>query len=101
MHKSQMFLMFFQARLASAAELETVHSPKHIKFMSSLHSKKPRELQGMQNSFESIFFHRQTNNAALLASGSLLEVSRIYNISILLIHGMCNVKTFLYAHMKD
>ncbi|ROT82380.1 putative histone deacetylase 6 [Penaeus vannamei] len=63
-----------KARLASAAELETVHSPKHIKFMSSLHSKKPRELQGMQNSFESIFFHRQTNNAALLASGSLLEV---------------------------
>ncbi|XP_042878465.1 histone deacetylase 6-like isoform X3 [Penaeus japonicus] len=63
-----------KARLASAEELETVHSAKHIKFMSNLHSKKPRELQGMQNSFESIFFHRQSNNAALLASGSLLEV---------------------------
>lgn len=73
-HPQIFLILLFQARLASAEELETVHSAKHIKFMSNLHSKKPRELQGMQNSFESIFFHRQSNNAALLASGSLLEV---------------------------
>ncbi|XP_071547214.1 uncharacterized protein HDAC6 isoform X2 [Panulirus ornatus] len=63
-----------KARQASVSELECVHSLKHIKFMSSLLAKKPSELLRLQDNFESVYLHRHTNDAALTAAGSLVEV---------------------------
>nr|XP_045600455.1 histone deacetylase 6-like isoform X1 [Procambarus clarkii] len=63
-----------KARIASESELETVHSSKHINFMSSLNAKKPQDLQYLQNKYDSIYLHRRTNNTALLAAGSLVAV---------------------------
>ncbi|KAK8746020.1 hypothetical protein OTU49_017225, partial [Cherax quadricarinatus] len=61
-----------KARKASEYELETAHSSKHINFMSTLKAKKPQELLCLQNKFESVYLHRCTNDAALVAAGSLL-----------------------------
>ncbi|XP_068213599.1 uncharacterized protein HDAC6 isoform X1 [Palaemon carinicauda] len=63
-----------KARPASAKELEDLHSPKHLRLMSSLAAKKPRELQSLQDNYESVFFHRQTQNASLMAAGSVVAV---------------------------
>ncbi|KAG7171304.1 histone deacetylase 6-like [Homarus americanus] len=63
-----------KARKATVSDLESVHSSKHIKFMSSLMTKKPQELLSAENKLESIYLHRRTNNAALMAAGSLVAV---------------------------
>ncbi|XP_064091423.1 uncharacterized protein LOC135205071 isoform X2 [Macrobrachium nipponense] len=63
-----------KARPAFVRELEELHSPKHLRLMSSLVSKKPSDLQNLQENYESVFFHRQTHNAALMAAGSVNAV---------------------------
>ncbi|XP_076053921.1 histone deacetylase 6 isoform X2 [Oratosquilla oratoria] len=62
-----------QSRKAKKEELELVHSKSHVKLMSELRSMKPRELHQMQYNYNSIYFHPDTNQAALLAAGSILQ----------------------------
>ena len=42
--------------------------------MKALKNKNPRELMTLQERYSSVYMHRTTNEAALLASGSLLAV---------------------------
>ncbi|KAK4306266.1 hypothetical protein Pmani_021889 [Petrolisthes manimaculis] len=59
---------------AGQEELKRVHSDYHLKMMQSLRSKNPTELRELGDTFDSIYFHRNTDYAASLAVGSTLAV---------------------------
>ncbi|KAK7079611.1 hypothetical protein SK128_025331 [Halocaridina rubra] len=63
-----------KARQSILSELEDLHSPKHLRMMAELSSKKPDELTVLQENYNSVYLHRHTNDAALIAAGSVVAL---------------------------
>ncbi|XP_059074393.1 histone deacetylase 5 isoform X2 [Cryptomeria japonica] len=61
---------------ASDDELSTVHSQKHIKLIRNISSSKyDKTRDKLANSFNSIYFNKGSSSAALLAAGSVVQIS--------------------------
>lgn len=64
-----------QSRYATQQELELIHTHEHVNLMASTSAQSEKELLSMQDKYKSIYLHPKSNEAALLAAGSLLQVS--------------------------
>lgn len=64
-----------QSRHATQQELELIHTHEHVNLMTSTSALSENELLSMQDNYKSIYLHPKSNEAALLAAGSLLQVS--------------------------
>ncbi|KAB7495237.1 Histone deacetylase 6 [Armadillidium nasatum] len=63
-----------KSRRASRLELNLFHENKYIDFMVEINVLAPRERIRLEEDYESIYFHKDTWDCAILATGSLLQV---------------------------
>ena len=65
------------ARNATQAELVTVHTAQHVQNICNLASKSQGDLNDMAANLDSVYLCPESGNAALLASGSVVEATRL------------------------
>jgi len=65
------------ARNATQAELVTVHTAQHVQNICNLASKSQGDLNDMAAKLDSVYLCPESGNAALLASGSVIEATRL------------------------
>lgn len=65
------------ARNATEAELVAVHTAQHVQNICNLGSKSQGDLNEMASNLDSVYLCPQSGNAALLASGSVVEATRM------------------------
>jgi hypothetical protein len=65
------------ARNATQAELVTVHTAQHVQNICNLASKSQGDLNDMAANLDSVYLCPESGNAALLASGSVIEATRL------------------------
>ena len=65
------------ARPATQSELETVHTAQHVQDMCNLSSKSQGDLNDMAANLDSVYLCPESSDAALLASGSVIEATRL------------------------
>ena len=71
--------MSLKAKEAEDKYIASVHSKSHIKLMKEISSKKyDASRNKIARKFNSIYFNKGSSESALLAAGSVLEVSYIY-----------------------
>lgn len=71
-----------QSRKATREEVELIHTKDHIDLMYSMEALSEEDLQSLQEKYRSIYLNPKSNDAALLAVGSLLQVSLRMNFYI-------------------
>ena len=71
--------MVLEAKEAEDKHIASVHSQNHIKLIKKISSKKYDSRRNkIAKKFNSIYFNKGSSESALLAAGSVLEVSYIY-----------------------
>ena len=65
------------ARFATGSELESVHTAEHVQNMCNLGKKTQKELSDIAAALNSVYLCPQSSDAALLASGSVVEATRM------------------------
>jgi hypothetical protein len=65
------------ARNATEAELVAVHTAQHVQNICNLGSKSQGDLNEMASNLDSVYLCPQSGSAALLASGSVVEATRM------------------------
>ena len=65
------------ARAATAAELTSVHTASHVQTMCNLAHKSQGDLNDMAAKLDSVYLCPASSEAALLASGSVVEATRL------------------------
>lgn len=66
-------VLHLDPRSASDRELLAAHTPAHLARLSSLSGMSVRELQDERLSFDSVYFHQQSDNSARAAAGGVLR----------------------------
>ncbi|KAF2491543.1 hypothetical protein BU16DRAFT_121413 [Lophium mytilinum] len=66
-----------EARAAVKAEVTTVHSKEHWKFIRSLQGRTMQELKDMGDARDSIYFNLQTLDSATVAAGGAIEACKL------------------------
>ena len=66
------------ARKATTAELQTVHSADYVALIQGISSKSRGRQRLVQKRYDSIYFGPGSSESALLAAGSVIEVSNNY-----------------------